>query len=117
MNNVDILGPLGTGFDIEEVQANETVVLVGGGIGVPPMYEMAKRLHAKGHTVIAVLGFASSACDVFYEEEFKAYADVHIATMDGSHGYKGNVVELINDKAIKLRLDLRMWTKSDAKSD
>ena len=84
---VDILGPLGTGFDIEEVKANETVVLVGGGIGVPPMYEMAKRLHEKGHSVIAVLGFAS-ACDVFYEEEFKAYADVHIATMDGSHGFK-----------------------------
>lgn len=96
---VDILGPLGTGFDIEEVKANETVVLVGGGIGVPPMYEMAKRLHEKGHSVIAVLGFAS-ACDVFYEEEFKAYADVHIATMDGSHGFKGNVVELMNEKQL-----------------
>ncbi|MBP3908322.1 MAG: dihydroorotate dehydrogenase electron transfer subunit [Turicibacter sp.] len=96
---VDILGPLGTGFDIEDVQANETVVLVGGGIGVPPMYEMAKRLHAKGNKVITVLGFASSV-DVFYEEEFKAYADVYITTMDGSHGYKGNVVELINDKQL-----------------
>ena len=52
------------------MKANETVVLVGGGIGVPPMYEMAKRLHEKGHSVIAVLGFAS-ACDVFYEEELK----------------------------------------------
>ena len=96
---IEILGPLGTGFDIEEVAANETVLLVGGGIGVPPMYEMAKRLHAKGNKVIAVLGFAST-CDVFYEEEFKAYADVHIATMDGSHGFKGNVVELINEKQL-----------------
>ena len=96
---VDILGPLGTGFDIEEVATSETVLLVGGGIGVPPMYEMAKRLHAKGNKVIAVLGFAST-CDVFYEEEFKAYADVYIATMDGSHGFKGNVVELMNEKQL-----------------
>jgi len=96
---VDILGPLGTGFDIEEVAANETVLLVGGGIGVPPMYEIAKRLHAKGNKVIVVLGFATT-CDVFYEEEFKAYANVHIATMDGSHGFKGNVVELINEKQL-----------------
>lgn len=96
---VDILGPLGTGFDIEEVATSETVLLVGGGIGVPPMYEMAKRLHEKGNKVIAVLGFAST-CDVFYEEEFKAYADVYIATMDGSHGFKGNVVELMNEKQL-----------------
>ncbi|MEE1238081.1 MAG: dihydroorotate dehydrogenase electron transfer subunit [Turicibacter sp.] len=96
---VEILGPLGTGFDIEEVATSETVLLVGGGIGVPPMYEMAKRLHAKGNKVIAVLGFAST-CDVFYEEEFKAYADVYIATMDGSHGFKGNVVELMNEKQL-----------------
>lgn len=94
---VNILGPLGTGFDIDEIQQDETVILVGGGIGVPPMYEMAKRLHAKGNKVITVLGFASS-CDVFYEEEFKVYAEVHIATMDGSQGFKGNVVQLINEK-------------------
>lgn len=94
---VDILGPLGTGFEIDEIQETETVVLVGGGIGVPPMYEMAKRLHEKGIKVIAVLGFASKQ-DVFYEEKFKAYADVFIATMDGSYGFKGNVVELILEK-------------------
>lgn len=96
---VDILGPLGTGFGIEEVQTSETVILVGGGIGVPPMYEMAKRLSVKGIKVISVLGFASSA-DVFYEEEFKAYGDVHIATMDGSYGFKGNVIDLIQSKSI-----------------
>lgn len=96
---VDILGPLGTGFGIEEVQTSETVILVGGGIGVPPMYEMAKRLSVKGIKVISVLGFASSA-DVFYEEEFKTYGDVHIATMDGSYGFKGNVIDLIQSKSI-----------------
>lgn len=97
---VDILGPLGTGFEIDEVQTSETVVLVGGGIGVPPMYEMAKRLNAKGIKVISVLGFASSS-DVFYEEEFKKFAEVHVATMDGSHGFKGNVVELMKSEGLE----------------
>lgn len=97
---VDILGPLGTGFETDEVAPEETVVLVGGGIGVPPMYEMAKRLNDKGINIIAVLGFASSA-DVFYEEEFKKFADVHVATMDGSHGFKGNVVELMKAEGLE----------------
>ena len=94
---VDILGPLGTGYDLDEVAADETVLLVGGGIGVPPMYETAKQLSARGNKVIAVLGFASIE-DVFYEEKFRAYADVHVATMDGSHGFKGHVVQLIQSE-------------------
>jgi len=96
---VDILGPLGTGFNLEGIGKNETVLLVGGGIGVPPMYETAKRLHAKGIAVVAVLGFASID-DVFYEEKFAEVATVHIATMDGSHGFKGHVVQLIEEKNI-----------------
>ncbi len=92
---VDILGPLGTGFDLTEIKDEDTVLLVGGGIGVPPMYETAKRLCAQGKKVIAILGFRSSA-DVFYEEKFKQFGDVYIATVDGSHGFKGNVLELIN---------------------
>jgi len=91
---VDILGPLGTGFDLSEVNTDETVVLVGGGIGVPPMYEMAQRLYKNGNKVIAVLGFRSKD-EVFYEESFKKYADVHVTTMDGSYGFTGNVLEAI----------------------
>jgi len=91
---VDILGPLGTGFDLEAVEVDKTVVLVGGGIGVPPMYEVAQRLRMRGNKVIAVLGFASKG-DVFYEDKFKEFADVYTATMDGSHGFKGHVVQLI----------------------
>lgn len=97
---VDILGPLGTGYDLDEIAAGETVVLVGGGIGVPPMFETAKRLSARGHKVISILGFASEA-DVFYEDKFAAYGDVHVATMDGTYGFKGNVVQLIQEKGIE----------------
>jgi len=96
---VDLLGPLGTGFDLSELQVEETVVLVGGGIGVPPMYELAQRLFERGNKVIAVLGFRSKA-DVFYEEAFKAYADVYIATMDGSYGFNGNVIEVMKSESL-----------------
>jgi len=91
---IDILGPLGTGFDLEQITPNQTVVLVGGGIGVPPMYETAQKLQMRGNKVIAVLGFASKA-DVFYEDKFKEFADVYIATMDGSYGFNGHVIGLI----------------------
>jgi len=96
---IDILGPLGTGFNLEEIPVDATVVLVGGGIGVPPMYETAQRLSAHGNKVIAVLGFATKT-DVFYEENFCEFAEVHVATMDGSHGFHGHVVGLLQDKKI-----------------
>ena len=96
---LDILGPLGTGFDLAEIPTDATVVLVGGGIGVPPLYETAQRLAVRGNKVIAVLGFASKA-DIFYEEKFKKLADVHLATMDGSYGFKGHVVQLIQYEGI-----------------
>jgi len=96
---VDILGPLGTGFDLDKIQADQTVVLVGGGIGVPPMYEAAQKLSARGNKVIAILGFASKN-DVFYEDKFKAFADVYVATMDGSHGFKGHAVALLQAEGI-----------------
>ena len=96
---VDILGPLGTGFDVTPIPTDKTVVLVGGGIGVPPMYELAKRLSARGNRVIAVLGFASQE-DVFYEEKFAQHCEVHIATMDGTHGFHGHTLALIQEKGI-----------------
>ena len=96
---VDILGPLGTGFAVDKIEMDATVVLVGGGIGVPPMYEVAQKLSTRGNKVMAVLGFASKE-DVFYEEKFKEFADVHVATMDGSYGFKGHVIGLIQDKGL-----------------
>jgi len=97
---VDILGPLGTGFDIESIPTVATVALVGGGIGVPPMYEAAKKLSAKGNKVVAILGFESKD-GVFYEEKFQEIAEVHVATMDGSYGFEGHVVALMKEKGIE----------------
>lgn len=91
---IDVLGPLGNGFPVEEAAESETALLVGGGIGVPPLYELSKRLTAKGIKVVHVLGFQSK--DVaFYEEKFASLGETYIATVDGSLGTKGFVTDVI----------------------
>lgn len=93
---LDILGPLGNGFPLDEVNQGETALLVGGGIGVPPLYELSKQLIAKGVKVIHVLGFQTESA-VFYEKEFSEYGETHVATVDGSCGTKGFVTDIIKD--------------------
>src|SRR3954466_9248379 len=91
---VDILGPLGNGFPVDEVSIGDTALLVGGGIGVPPLYELSKQLKAKGVNVVHVLGFQTASA-VFYEKEFLEYGDTYIATADGTYGTKGFVTDVI----------------------
>ncbi len=92
---IDLLGPLGQGFPIEEIKQKETAVLVGGGIGVPPLYYLSNQLKQKGVRVMHVLGFQSKE-DVFYEEEFSELGDTYIATADGSYGTAGFVTDVLN---------------------
>ncbi|MCI5686466.1 MAG: dihydroorotate dehydrogenase electron transfer subunit, partial [Enterococcus gallinarum] len=73
-DQLDVLGPLGNGFHIEDLQKDETVFIVGGGIGVPPLYELSKQLVAKGVRTIHFLGFASSEV-MYYEKAFQALGD------------------------------------------
>lgn len=88
---LDILCSLGNGYDLSKVPANP--VLAGGGVGVPPMYGLAKTLVAEGKKPTVVLGF-NTADEVFYEEEFKALGvDVKVTTADGSYGIKGFVTD------------------------
>jgi dihydroorotate dehydrogenase electron transfer subunit len=93
---LDILGPLGNGFPVDEVGAGETALLVGGGIGVPPLYELSNQLAAKGVKVVHVLGFQTESA-VFFEEEFLRNGETYVTTVDGSHGRKGFVTEIIKD--------------------
>ena len=96
---VDVLGPLGNGFPIDKVVEGQKAILVGGGIGVPPLYELSKRLVEKGVQPIHVLGFQSKDV-VFYEENFQELGETHILTVDGTHGHKGfvtNVLETLAD--------------------
>ncbi|MCP3739029.1 dihydroorotate dehydrogenase electron transfer subunit [Rossellomorea sp. BNER] len=93
--DIDVLGPLGNGFPIHE-QDTKTALLVGGGIGVPPLYELSKQLTGRGWKVLHVLGFQSKDV-VFYEEEFAELGETFIATVDGSHGSKGFVTDIISN--------------------
>ncbi len=84
---------LGNGYDL--ACAGDRPLLIGGGVGVPPMYLLAKRLRALGKPVQAVLGF-NRASEVFYEEEFRALGcEVTVATADGSYGVRGFVTDAL----------------------
>lgn len=90
---LDILTGLGNGYDTEK--AEKHALLLGGGVGVPPLYMLAKTLIAQGKTVSVVLGF-NTADEVFYEQEFKALgANVTVTTVDGSYGVKGFVTDAL----------------------
>lgn len=95
---LDVLTGLGNGFN-PEVECQKPL-LVGGGVGVPPLFRLAKELLARGRKVSVVLGF-NKADEVFYAEEFKALgADVYVSTADGSMGVKGFVTDAIREAAI-----------------
>lgn len=92
---LDILTGLGNGFTAKEGSVSPLVI--GGGVGTPPMYGLAKHLISKGVVPTVILGFASKE-DVFFEEEFKALGcPVYVATNDGSYGTKGFVTDVIKD--------------------
>ncbi len=90
---LDILTGLGNGYDLS--YAGENPVLLGGGVGVPPMYNLAKKLVAAGKKVSVILGFNTQS-EIFYENEFKALGcDVTVTTVDGSYGVKGFVTDAL----------------------
>ena len=88
---LDVLTGLGNGYDL--TAAGDHPLLIGGGVGVPPLYMLAKKLLAQGKTVSVILGF-NTANEVFYEDEFRALGcDVAVTTVDGSRGVKGFVTD------------------------
>lgn len=92
---LDILTELGNGYDLSK--SGDNPLLIGGGVGVPPMYLCAKRLIDGGKSVSVVLGF-NTKDEVFYEEEFKKLgAKVTVTTVDGSYGIKGFVTDAMKD--------------------
>ena len=86
---LDILTGLGNGYDL--ALSGEKPVLLGGGVGVPPMYNLAKKLLQQGKAVSVILGFNTKS-EIFYEQEFKDLGcEVTVTTVDGSYGTKGFV--------------------------
>lgn len=92
----DVLVGLGNGYDLSK--SGEKPLLIGGGVGVPPMYNLAKKLIEQGKVVTVILGFNTKS-EVFYENEFKNLgAKVFVTTVDGSYGIKGFVTDAIKDE-------------------
>ena len=90
---LDVLSGLGNGYDLEV--AGDAPVLLGGGVGVPPMYLLAKELIRQSKSVRVILGFNTKS-EVFYEQEFRALgAEVTVTTVDGSYGLKGFVTDAL----------------------
>lgn len=95
---LDLLTGLGNGFSTKNDARRP--LLVGGGVGVPPLYNLAKRLLAEGKPVQVVLGF-NTAAEVFYEEEFRALGcEVTVSTVDGSRGVEGFVTTAIAERGL-----------------
>ncbi|WP_326717952.1 dihydroorotate dehydrogenase electron transfer subunit [Vagococcus jeotgali] len=99
---LDVLGPLGNGFEIEMVAPGDVVYVIGGGIGIPPLYQLGKELFAKGATIYFLNGFASKEV-VYYEEEFKKLGELFIATDDGSCSIKGHVGNLMEEIVLQTK--------------
>ncbi|MBQ9839222.1 MAG: dihydroorotate dehydrogenase electron transfer subunit [Oscillospiraceae bacterium] len=92
---LDILTGLGNGYDLSV--SGQQPVLLGGGVGVPPMYLLARELVAQGKQVSVILGF-NTKNEVFYEDEFKALGcEVIVTTVDGSYGVKGFVTDALKN--------------------
>ena len=87
--SIEVIGPLGNGFTQREGQA----ILIGGGIGIPPMLQLSKSLSEQGAEVQVVLGYRDN--DLFLQSEFEKYGSVSVSTEDGSAGTKGNVIDAI----------------------
>ena len=91
---LDVLTGLGNGYDIS---LSKKPIVIGGGVGVPPLYNLTKRLIEDNQQVTVILGF-NTKDEVFYEEEFRALgANVTVATADGSYGVKGFVTDAMPD--------------------
>lgn len=91
----DLLSGLGNGYDTQT--SGDAPVLIGGGVGIPPLYGLCKKLIGQGKRVQVILGF-NTKDEIFYEEEFKALgAQVYVTTVDGSYGTKGFVTGVLTE--------------------
>ena len=95
-DTIPVIGPLGNGFPYEKAEGKK-VFLMGGGIGVPPILELAKRMKCEKKQILA--GYRDA--QTFLKEEFEANGELYISTEDGSVGTKGNVMDAIRENGLK----------------
>jgi dihydroorotate dehydrogenase electron transfer subunit len=99
-HKIDILGTLGNGFPVEKAKGKR-VFLMGGGIGIPPMLQLAKEISVKAEAISVdiIVGYRNN--ELFLADDLAKYGQVHIATEDGSAGVKGNVMNVIKDEGLE----------------
>jgi NAD(P)H-flavin reductase len=95
-DTIPVIGPLGNGFPYEKAEGKK-VFLMGGGIGVPPILELAKQMKCEKKQILA--GYRDA--QTFLKEEFEANGELYISTEDGSVGTKGNVMDAIRENGLK----------------
>ncbi|WP_349410440.1 dihydroorotate dehydrogenase electron transfer subunit [Pseudalkalibacillus sp. SCS-8] len=96
-DRLDVLGPLGNGFPLDTLEQGGTALLIGGGIGVPPLYYLSRKLVERNIHVKHVLGFASQK-DAFYIDKFEMLGETVVTTIDGSLGFQGFVTDYVLDE-------------------
>lgn len=94
---LEAIGPLGNGFTLVE---NKKALVVGGGIGVPPLLELSRNLKKLGNELVIVLAFRNKEA-MIYLDEFKKLGEVAVTTDDGSFGFKGNALDYLNNNNIE----------------
>lgn len=97
-DEVEVLGVLGNGFPVEDA-AGKKVVLMGGGIGIPPMLQLAKELKEAGNEPVVIVGYRDDK--LFLKEDLEQYGKVLVATEDGSVGTKGNVLTAMKEQNVE----------------
>lgn len=97
---LDVMGPLGNGFELADLKVGDTAYIAGGGIGIPPLYQLSKDLIAKGVKVVHFLGFTTKE-DIYYLDKFNQLSETKISTDDGTYGKKGHVGHLLAETTEK----------------
>ena len=95
-DTIPVIGPLGNGFSVEKAEGKRAF-LMGGGIGVPPILELAKQMQCEKKQI--VVGYRNA--QTFLKEEFEAVGELYISTEDGSVGTKGNVMDAIREQRLE----------------
>ncbi|MCK4401122.1 dihydroorotate dehydrogenase electron transfer subunit [bacterium] len=106
---IDVIGPLGNGFGYQSVANRQLPILVGGGIGIAPLYFLAQRLVEKCSDVTVLIG-ADTKCNILCIDEFKKLdCRVKISTDDGSTGINGTVVDLLKKEFVPVNSKLKVF--------
>ncbi len=95
---VDVVGPLGSGYRLDDLDGEDRALLVGGGVGVPPLFHLSQELRRRAVAFEVAVGFASESYAIGVDDWEAVGVDARVATDDGSRGYRGFVTHLVRER-------------------